>query len=89
MANPIEWADSEVERVKVQILKEVDALMRCPAESKEEATQVVLSKLEPHLKGALDALDTIGRIRELTEDELALRGAFMMLLDTAKLHGHR
>jgi hypothetical protein len=82
MANPIEWADSEVERVQELVLEEVDALMRCPAESKEEATQAVLSKLEPHLKGALDALDTIGRVRELTEEEFALRGAFMMLLDT-------
>jgi hypothetical protein len=88
LANPIGWADSEVERVQKLVLEEVNALLRCPAESKEEATQQVLAKLEPQLKGALDALNTIGRVRGLTEEEYARRGAFKLLLDTARLHGH-
>jgi hypothetical protein len=88
LANPIGWADSEVKRVQELVLEEVDALLRCPVESKEETTQEVLSKLEPHLKVALDALDTIGRVRGLTKEELARRGALMMLLDTARLHDH-
>jgi hypothetical protein len=53
------------------ILEEVDALVRCPAESKQQATQEVLRKSKPRLKATLEALDTIGRIRRFTEVELA------------------
>jgi hypothetical protein len=88
LANHIEWAESEVERVQELILEKVDALLRCPVEGKVQATQETLSKLEPHLKGALDALDTIGDVRGLTKEDLVRRGAFMMLLDTANLTGH-
>jgi hypothetical protein len=88
LANHIEWAESKVERVQELVLEEVDALLRCPVEDKEQATQEILSKLEPRLRGALDALDTIRNVRELTEEELVRRGAFMMLLDTASLTGH-
>ena len=88
MANPVDWANSEVERVQELVLEEVDALLRCPAESKEAATHEALSRLEPHLERALEALETVGQLRRLTEEEFARRGAFMMLLDLSGLPGH-
>jgi hypothetical protein len=87
MSNSVRWPDSEVERVQMLVLEEVDALLRCPAEHKEAATHEALSKLELHLKGALEALEIIGQARGLTEEEFAWRGAFMMLLDVARQPG--
>ena len=88
MANPVDWADSEVERVQELVLEEVDALLRCPAESKEATTHEALSRLGLHLEGALEALETVGRVRGLSEEEFARRGAFMLLLDLSRLPGH-
>jgi hypothetical protein len=88
LANPVDWADSEVERVQELVIEEVDVLLRCPAESKEAATHEALSRLEPHLEGALEALEIVGLVRGLTEGEFARRGAFMMLLDLSGLPGH-
>ena len=84
MANPIGWADSAVEGARELVREEVDALWRCPAERKEAATREALSKLEPHLEGASEPLEVIGRVRGLTEKELAQRGTFMPLLDLAR-----
>jgi hypothetical protein len=88
LANPNGWAHSEVERVRELILEEFDALLQSPAESREEATREALSRLEPHLKGALKALETLERVRGLTEEELARRAAFVSLLDLAGRPGH-
>jgi hypothetical protein len=88
LANPAGWAESEVERVQDLIKLEVDALLRCPAEGKEVASHEALSRLEPHLRRVLKTLETIERARVLTEEELARRGAFMLLLDTASQPGH-
>ena len=88
LANPIAWADSEVERVQELVIEEVDALLRCPAESKEAAAHEALSRLESHLEVALEALEIVGRVRRLTEVEFVRRGAFMMLLDLSRLPGH-
>ena len=51
MANPIAWADPEIERVEELVLEEADALLQCPTESEKETTREVLSKLVPHSKG--------------------------------------
>jgi hypothetical protein len=88
LTNPVDWADSEVKRVEGLIIKEVDALLLCPAESKETATHQALSRLEPHLERALEAIEIVERVRKLTQEEVNRRGAFMMLLDLSRLSDH-
>ena len=88
LTNPVDWADSEVKRVEGLIIKEVDALLLCPAESKEAATHQALSRLEPHLERALEAIEIVERVRKLTQEEVNRRGAFMMLLDLSRLSDH-
>jgi hypothetical protein len=74
LANPVGGTESEVERVRELVRLEVDAQLRCPAEGKETVTHEALSRLDPHLKRALESLETIIRAREFTEEELAGRG---------------
>ena len=88
MTNPVDWADSEVKRVEKLIIKEVDALLLCPAESKETATHQALSRLESHVEEALEALELVERVRRLTQEEVNRRGAFRMLLDLSRLSDH-
>ena len=80
LTHPHRWPDSKVERVQSLVLETVDSLLRCPAERKEEATHEALSKLRPHVEAELEALETLEWLRDLTDEELARRQAFMMLL---------
>jgi hypothetical protein len=89
LSNSVRWPDTEVKRVETLVLETADGLLRCPANRKEAATHEALVKLRPYLQGALEALETIGRVRGLTDKELAQRGAFMMLLDLAGPPDHR
>ena len=89
MTNHVRWLDSEVKRAELLAREMVDGLLRCPAERKEAATHEALVNLRPHLQGALEALETIRRVRGLTDEELAQREAFMMLLDLAGQSDHR
>ena len=54
---------------------------RCPPHMLEEAAHDDLVYLSPHLENALGAIAEIERRRDLTEEELARRRAFKMLLD--------
>ena len=89
MTNHVRWPDSEVKKAELLVREMVDGLLRCPAERKEAATREALVRLKPHLQGTLEALETIRRVRGLTDEELAQREAFMMLLDLAGQSDHR
>jgi hypothetical protein len=53
---------------------------RCPPHMLEEAAHDDLVYLRPHLQEALAAMVDIERRRDLTDEELARRRAFKMLL---------
>jgi hypothetical protein len=53
---------------------------RCPAHQVGEAAREDLLELRPHLQDALGALADIERHRSLTDEELARRRAFKMVL---------
>jgi hypothetical protein len=89
LTNHVRWPDSEVKKAELLLVIAVDGLLRCPAERKEAATREALVKLRPYLQEALEALETIGRVRGLTDEELVQREAFMMLLDLAGQPDHR
>src|SRR5215210_5332600 len=86
MTHPLRLSDSRVERVQSLVLEKVDSLMRCPAELKEEATHAALSKLRPHVEAALEELETLEWLRDLTDEELARRQAFMLLVSVVRHH---
>jgi hypothetical protein len=73
-------ADFEVERAQLLVQEMIDSLFRCPAERKEAATREALVRLKPHLEAAVEALETIGRERPLTDEEFVRRREFMLLL---------
>jgi hypothetical protein len=83
LSDLVRWPDSDVKRAEVLIQITVDKLLRYPAERKEEATREALVKLRPHIEVALEALETIGRMRGLDDEMIVKRGAFMMVLDLA------
>jgi hypothetical protein len=83
MSDLVRWPDSDVKRAEVLIQITLDKLLRYPAERKEEATREALVKLRPHVEAALEALETIGRMRGLDDEMIVKRGAFMMVLDLA------
>ena len=57
------------------------SLSRLPVEHNlEEAARDEKRSLKPHLEEAMEALKEIERCRVLTDQELALRRAFRMLL---------
>jgi hypothetical protein len=59
----------------------VERLSRsCPPELLGEAAHDVLLDLKPYLEGALAALEDIERQRNLTDEELAQRRAFRIVL---------
>jgi hypothetical protein len=89
LTNHVRWPDSEVKKAELLAQEMVDGLLRCPAERKEAATHEALVNLRPYLQGALEALETIGRVRGLTDEEIVQRGAFMMLLDLSGRPDHR
>ena len=80
MTNHVRWPDSEVKKAELLVREMVDGLLRCPAERKEAATREALVRLKPHLEAAVEALETIGRERPLTDEEFVRRREFMLLL---------
>jgi len=81
-------SDSAVERAQILVQEAVAGLLRCPPERKEAATQEALSTLRPHLKAALEELETIGQLRDLTDVEFARQRAFIMLSGVAVQDNH-
>jgi predicted HTH transcriptional regulator len=77
-------SESKAERVQSLVLEKVESLLRCPAERKEEATQEAFSKLRPHVEAELEALETLEWVRDLTDEELARRRAFTMLVSVVR-----
>ena len=79
MTHPLRSSDSKAERVQSLVLEKVTSLLRCLAE-REEATHEAFSKLRPHVEAELEALETLEWLRDLTDEELARRRAFTMLV---------
>jgi predicted HTH transcriptional regulator len=77
-------SESKAERVQSLVLEKVESLLRCPAERKEEATHEAFSKLRPHVEAELEALETLEWVRDLTDEELARRRAFTMLVSVVR-----
>jgi hypothetical protein len=88
LSDLVRWPDSDAKRAEVLLRITVDELLRCPAERKEAATREALAKLRPQLEVALEALETIGRMRGLNDKVNAKREAFMTLLDLAGQPAH-
>ena len=84
MTHPLRWADSKTERVQSLVLEKVTSLSRYPAERREEATHEAFSKLRPHVEAELEALETLEWMRDLTDEELARRRAFTMLVSLVR-----
>jgi hypothetical protein len=84
MTRTLQASDSRVERVESLVLEKVEDLLRSPVELKEETTQEALLKLRPHVEAALGELETLEWLRDLTDEELARRRAFMLLLSVVK-----
>jgi Fic family protein len=61
--------------------------LRCPPERREEATHEAFSKLRPHVEAELEALETLEGLRDLTEEELARRQVFAMLISVVRQEG--
>ena len=61
--------------------------MRCPPERREEATHEAFSKLRPHVEAELEALESLEWLRDLTEEELARRQVFAMLISVVRQEG--
>jgi predicted Rossmann fold nucleotide-binding protein DprA/Smf involved in DNA uptake len=86
MTNPLRWSDSRVERIHSLVLEKVDTLLRCPSGLEEEATHEVLSKLKSHAEAALEELETLEWLRDLTDEELSRRRMFMLLVSVVRHH---
>ena len=80
MTHTLRWSDSRAQRVRSLVLEKVAGLLRCPPERREEATQEAFSKLSPHVKAELEALESLERLRDLKEEEIARRRVFAMLV---------
>jgi hypothetical protein len=80
LTHTLRWSDSRAQRVRSLVLEKVAGLLRCPPERREEATQEAFSKLSPHVKAELEALESLERLRDLKEEEIARRRVFAMLV---------
>ena len=82
MTTPLRRPDSRAERIQSLILKELDGLSRqtYSAARKGEDAREALSKLRPHVEAELESLETLEWLRDLTDEELARRRTFAMLL---------
>ncbi len=72
--------EQRVEQTDALLQDTVEHLSRCPIHLLGMAAREALMNLRPHLKDALDALEDIEGRRTLTDEELARRRAFKMLL---------
>ena len=84
LTHTLRWSDSRAQRVRSLVLEKVAGLLRCPPERREEATQEAFSKLRPHVKAELEALESLERLRDLKEEELARRRVFAMLVSVLR-----
>ena len=84
MTHSLRWSDSRAERVRSLVLRKVASLLRCPPERREEATHEAFSKLRPHVEAEIEALETMEGLRDLTEEELARRQVFAMLISVVR-----
>jgi len=80
LTHTLRWSDSRAERVQSLVLEKAASLLRCPPERRKDATHEAFSKLRPHVEGELEALETMEWLRDLTNEELARRRAFVMFL---------
>ena len=84
MTHPLRGSDSRTERVQSLVLERVASLLHCPDERREEATYEAFSKLRPHVEAELNELESLEGLRDLTDEELAKRRAFMMLVSVVR-----
>jgi Fic family protein len=84
LTHSLRWSVSRAERFRSLILEKVASLSRCPPERREEATYEAFSKLRPHLEAELEALETMEGLRDLTDEELARRQVFAMLISVVR-----
>src|SRR5215213_5250520 len=80
LTHTLRWSVSRAERAQLLDLEKVAGLLRCPHERRKDATNEALSKLRPHVEAELEALETLEWLRDLTDEELARRRAFVMFL---------
>ena len=80
MTHTLRWSVSRAERVQSLVLEKVASQLRCSPERRKDATHEALSKLRPHVEAELEALETLEWLRDLTDEELARRRAFVMFL---------
>ena len=80
MTHTLRWSVSRAERVQSLVLEKVASLLRCPPERRKDATHEAFWKLRPHVEAELEALETLEWLRDLTNEELARRRAFVMFL---------
>ena len=76
---------ARIEEAKASLIQTADALMRSPDDL--VAGRGALMRLKPQAVKALGALETIERLRVLTDEECALQRAFEMLLAAARNAG--
>ena len=84
MRDPLRESDSKAERVQSLVVEKVESLLRYPAERRKEARHEAFSKLRPHVEAELEALETLEWLRDLTDEELARRRAFTMLVSVLR-----
>jgi predicted Rossmann fold nucleotide-binding protein DprA/Smf involved in DNA uptake len=80
MTRTLRLSDSRAERVQSLVLEKIDTLSRCPAELRDETTHKALLRLRPHMEAVLEELETLEWLRDLTDEELARREAFVLLM---------
>jgi hypothetical protein len=76
----LQW--ETIEEARVSLIQTADALMRSPKELVE--ARGALMRLRPQAVKALGALETIERLRVLTDEERACQRAFEKLLAVAR-----
>ena len=80
MTHNLRWSVSRAERVQSLVLEKVASQLRCPPERRKDAAHEAFWKLRPHVEAELEALETLEWLRDLTDEELARRRAFVMFL---------
>ena len=83
MRTSLRRSDSRAENVYSLVLEVLDGLSRRSGSAEHHPPALsrgALSKLRPHVETELAALETLEWLRELTDEELARRRAFVMFL---------
>ena len=82
MRTSLRRPDSRAEKVYSLVLDVLDGLSRRSgsAEHHPALSRGIVSKLQPHVEAELEALETLEWLRDLTNEELARRRAFVMFL---------